>query len=219
MSQIIKKYYNQITSYGMNSFRRKKILNLINIDNLKNKRILDMACASGYLARELKQSNNYVAAIDISEENISKVKHQIDKTVVLDIENEDWPTEFINNKFDIIIAGEIIEHLFDQENFLKKIKQLLKSDSILIMTTPNFLLWNNRLRMFFGQYGEKEVLYDKSHIHLLSYYGFKKLLEKSAFNIVAEDNIWYPNKLEKVKKFLPPNLFIFQSIFKLKLSK
>jgi len=71
--------------------------------------------------------------------------------------------------------------------------------------------------MLFGQYGEKEILYDQSHIHLLSYDGFKKLLAESGFKIMTQNNILYPNKLEKIKNFLPANLFVFQSIFKLKL--
>ncbi len=216
MTSIVKNYYEQKQDYGMNSLRRKKILSLIG-KNLKYKRILDVGCASGYLSKDLKQKDNYVVAVDISENNISKIVNYVDQALVLDIENNNWPEDFIENKFDIIIAAEIIEHIFDQQKFLEKIKVILKTNGFCIMTTPNFLLWNNRLRMLFGQYGEKEILYDQSHIHLLSYDGFKKLLAESGFKIMTQNNILYPNKLEKIKNFLPANLFVFQSIFKLKL--
>jgi len=217
MSNIVKNYYNSKTNYGMNSLRKKKILDLINIKELTNKKILDIGCASGYLSQELKQADNYVVGIDISATNLAKISSAIDKTLVLDIENDAWPESFTKNKFDVIIMAEIIEHLFDQDNLLKKLKQILQSSGFIILTTPNFLTWNNRLRMLFGKYGDKEILYDKSHINLLSYVGLKKKLNQHNFKIIQENNLWYPNYLEKIKNILPANLFVFQSIFKIKM--
>jgi 2-polyprenyl-3-methyl-5-hydroxy-6-metoxy-1,4-benzoquinol methylase len=217
MSNIVKDYYNKKSDYGMNSLRKKKILELLEIKKLSEKKVLDIGCASGYLLNELKNKNNYLVGIDISEKNIEKVSSEINEALVFDIENENWPENFTNSKFDVIIMAEVIEHLFDQENFLEKIKQILKSDGFLILTTPNFLTWNNRLRMLFGNYGDKEKLYDSSHINLLSYLGLKKKLNQSGFKVIKENNIWYPNYLEKIKKILPANLFVFQSIFKIKI--
>lgn len=217
MADSVKKYYNQVSDYGMNSLRRKKILSLAG-DKVAQAgvRILDLGCASGYLAKELKRSDNFVAGIDISEKYAEKLKTELDYFAVLNAESGEWPSEFLDHKFDLIIVAEVLEHLFDQPGFLDKLKTILKPDGEIIISTPNLLLWNNRIRMLFGQYGEKEYFYDYGHIHLLSYNGFKKIISKNGFITVKEDNIWYPNKLEKIKDILSPNLFVFQTIIKIK---
>ena len=115
MTSIVKNYYEQKQDYGMNSLRRKKILSLIG-KNLKYKRILDVGCASGYLSKDLKQKDNYVVAVDISENNISKIVNYVDQALVLDIENNNWPEDFIENKFDYV-----------QEKMLAKFKDVGKN--------------------------------------------------------------------------------------------
>ena len=44
----------------------------------------------------------------------------------------------INKKFDVIASFEVIEHIFDPKNFLSKAYSLLKENSLLIMTFPNY---------------------------------------------------------------------------------
>jgi len=211
----IKKYYNEERiDYRMNSLRRKKILELVG--RLSGKRILDVGCASGYLAKELKQSDNFVAGIDISDRFAEQLRIDLDSFHSMNIERDEWPQEFMENKFDLVISAEIIEHMFDPWGFLSRIKKIMKVDGKMIITTPNFLLWNNRVRMLLGQYGEKEKLFDRSHINLLSYNGLKKILKDSNYRVIDENNIWYPNKIEKIKNILSPNLFVFQAIIKVK---
>lgn len=213
---IMKQYYNQRGSeYGMNNLRKKKILDLVFEEGLDNKRILDLGCASGYFGKELKKESNTVIGADISDKIIQEAKKVLDEALVLDIENDELPEQFIENPFDIIICAEIIEHLFDQETFLKKARLMLKPQGKIIFTTPNFLIWNNRIKMLLGRFGPKEVFNDKSHIHLLSYKGFLSLISKAGFRVVKENHVWYPNWLEKFHKFLPPNLFVYQTIIKL----
>jgi len=141
----------------------------------------------------------------------------LDGAYQMDIETDPWPQEILDNKPDAIICGEMIEHLFDQDAFLEKLKQITKPDTQIIFTTPNFLLWSSRIRMLFGRYSDREVLFDKSHIHLLSYLGLKKLLFKHGYEILEENHIYHPNYLEIIKMFLRPNLFAYQSIVKTKL--
>ena len=42
-----------------------------------------------------------------------------------------------NKKFDVIIAGDVLEHVENQGLFLKNIHNHLKNDGLFIMTTPN----------------------------------------------------------------------------------
>lgn len=216
MTSSISKYYNEIrTDYGINSLRRKKILSLLG--ETPGRRILDVGCASGYLAKEIKARGHYVAGLDISSRYEAELKAALDEFLVLNVDEDGWPEQWTGNGFDIIVAAEIIEHLFDPESFLNHLKKILKPNGSIILSTPNFLVWNNRLRLLAGRYGAKEIFFDRGHIRLFSHRGIVELVEKCGFRIERQDNIWYPNWLEKYRRFLPENLFVFQSIFEIKL--
>ena len=153
--------------------------------------------------------------MDISATLIGEAKRFYDEVHVLDIENDPIPESVQKHSFDFVVAAEFIEHLFDQEKFLEKVKEMLAPGGKFILTTPNFLVWNNRIKMLLGRFGIKEVFNDKSHIHLLSYTGLHEKLKGAGFTIVKENNIWYPNWLEKIHGILPAGIFVYQTIIKL----
>jgi 2-polyprenyl-3-methyl-5-hydroxy-6-metoxy-1,4-benzoquinol methylase len=213
MSEIIRKFYNEHPNFGINSLRRQKINNLIADEIQKGgKKILDIGCATGYVSSLWRVCDNYIIGIDIAEKSIFEAKKHLDEAIVVDLENYPWPAEVTKNKYDIILCAEIIEHLFKPEKLLKYLKRFLAEDGSLIITTPNFLVWSDRIKMLLGYY---EVL-DKGHIRLFSYKNFKKLLNDCGYKIITEDNLLKPNWLDKFAGFLPTNFFVYQIIAKIK---
>ncbi len=57
---------------------------------------------------------------------------------------------FQSNKFNIVYAGEVIEHLFNPDHFLEESNRILKEDGYLIISTPNLLAWFNRILVPLG---------------------------------------------------------------------
>jgi 2-polyprenyl-3-methyl-5-hydroxy-6-metoxy-1,4-benzoquinol methylase len=109
-------------------------------DHLKNKKnILDFGCGSGFLIDHLIKLNIDVYGVDFSNESIDKVNEKYKKyenfrgahTIDFMLDNQ--------NKFDCIIATEVIEHLNDEQlsNTMGFFKKILSSDGIVILTTPN----------------------------------------------------------------------------------
>ena len=58
-----------------------------------------------------------------------------------------YPEEF----FDIVHAGEAIEHLYDTDSFVQECRRVLKKGGKLIITTPNTLSLPRRILYFFGR--------------------------------------------------------------------
>jgi SAM-dependent methyltransferase len=52
--------------------------------------------------------------------------------------------------FDVIVAGEIIEHLLDVDTFLHEVHRCLTPDGVLLLSTPNLARMVDRLRFIFG---------------------------------------------------------------------
>lgn len=207
-------YQKNIVNYKMNSTRKKHVLLLVPEDSID---ILDIGCGQGELAKDLKARGKYVSGTDISSKALYMSSKYLDESFCFDVEDCNWPEELIDKKFDCIIASEVIEHLFQPNNFLANVKKLLKPQGVLILTTPNFLFWKNRFKMLFGKFEyEDSGFYDKGHISFFTRNSLNKELEKAGFQVEKELN-FYPNLYRRGLSFLGnlfPGFFAYQLINK-----
>ena len=204
-------YQSKSLNYGVSHTRLKRVLSLLG--NKPGRRILEVGCASGRLGREIKKLGHYVAGVEISEPAANEAKKVLDEVYVFDVENE-WPSEVLNQKFDVVILPEILEHTFDPVYVLRRVSSLLKPGGEVIITTPNFLTWTNRFSFLLGFFEyEKEGMFDFGHIRWFTYPYLKEVMVQSGFKIIAEKHIIFPGKLTGLLKFWP-GLFAFQFIVK-----
>lgn len=174
-----KRYGNWILGSG-DPKRINKIVELTG----SHKVVLDIGCGIGEIGSRVKENNNIVYGIDISENAIKKA---IRKSIVgkqCDIEKEGIPFKQI--KFDTIVAAEIIEHIFDTDDFLQKIHSRLKKNGELILTTPNIATLGRRLMLFFGKNPLIEVntrKYTAGHIRYFVKDSLFELLQSNGFMI------------------------------------
>jgi len=127
--------------------RSVKVLELIG----SGKKVLDLGAVGslvGDITRLIKDQGNEVWAADASDafaEDFMKAGITFTKT---DLEKT-FP--YVDGMFDIVFAGEIIEHLADTDNFISEIKRVLKKDGSLILTTPNVVSFGRRVNVLLGQ--------------------------------------------------------------------
>jgi SAM-dependent methyltransferase len=111
---------------------------------------LDCGCADGLftiqLARRLKTYN--ISGIDLSEKLLKKARKRGIKTYKMDLNKK---LSIKSNKFDVIVANQIIEHLYDTDNFIKEIRRILKSGGYAIISTPNLSSWHNIFSLLIGK--------------------------------------------------------------------
>lgn len=211
----IAEYYNtKDECYAPSRLRKQKIFELIQGEK-KQVKILDMGCGAGELGKSLKEKGAYVIGCDIAPHAIEKAKKCLDEAFIFDTQQGDYSS--LAKDFDIIVASELIEHLFMPEYFLQNIKKAMNKETKLIITTPNFLVWTNRIRMLVGQFEyTKSGFLDESHIHFFTYHSLKKALQQAGFTIEKENHIMHHRIPEWLGK-LWPNFFVFQIIIKAKL--
>lgn len=124
--------YHKIMSNGY-----LDLLNVVKefiLSSNKNK-ILEVGCGDGRLCYEIKNSGLEIVGVDYSERaiNFAKLFNPNIKFYIQNIENLD-----LNEKFDIIICMEILEHFIPKKipNILSNISKVLKKDGKLIITVP-----------------------------------------------------------------------------------
>ena len=103
----------------------------------------------------LSLSAKRLLGVDIDKELVKKYKNQYD--VILGDVQKKLP---IKEKFDFVIAGEIIEHLTNFGAMLENCKNYLNKNGKLIISTPNAYNYRNILRQFFLNH----VIQDKEHV-------------------------------------------------------
>jgi len=99
---------------------------LIDVNNVKS--VLDIGCGDGVFLNQFPiDTKKYgVDLFSQKPKNINYSQHDISKGL-----------PFNSEKFDLVIAGHIIEHLLDTSFFLKECNRILKKGGTLIISTPN----------------------------------------------------------------------------------
>ncbi|MBD3164435.1 methyltransferase domain-containing protein [Candidatus Woesearchaeota archaeon] len=140
---------------------------------------LDIGSSSGYIAKQL--TNYTVYCIDIDKESIKNAKRYCKKAILGDIESARLP----KNKFDMIIAADILEHLKNPAKVLLKLRNSLKKNGKMIISVPNVAhLWI-RINLLFGRFNyEKKGILDKTHLRFYTLSSIKKELDKAGFRII-----------------------------------
>lgn len=198
----------------MGHTRRDRILSLAVGQGM---RVLDVACARGYLGKLIRDRGNWVGGVEISERAASLAREQLDKVWAFDIE-QPWPTDIGSQSFDLIILSEIVEHVFDPVQVLRSVHAALKPDGHIIVTTPNFMTWTNRLRFIIGDFHyQQQGMFDFGHIRWFTYSYLKRVLAEAGFILTEERHIIFPGKLTFLLKRWPA-LFAWQFIIKAKRS-
>lgn len=189
----------------------RKILELVS--DTHGQKVLDVGCATGYLGRRLKEVGNEVVGIEISAPAALEARKVLDQVHVFDVEGS-WPEVLQGGQFDLAIVAETLEHVFDPVDVLKNVWRVLRPDGQLIITTPNFLTWTNRIRFLFGQFRyTNQGMLDLGHIRFFTHCYLKEVLMAAGFKLVKENHIIFPGKLTFLLK-LWPSLFASQFVIK-----
>ena len=105
---------------------------------LKNLNILDIGCGGGLLSEPMCRLGAKVTAIDASLKNIEVAKYHARQNKLKIKYMCGSPEKLkINNKFDVVLNMEIVEHVDDINLFLKKSSQLLKKNGLMFVATLN----------------------------------------------------------------------------------
>ncbi len=138
--------------------RYSKILNKIKNFKENNGKILDLSCGFGHLFRacfKMRHARLYGCdKADIAQDNILLKKYGV-KYKKYDFRKKIIP--FQETDFDLVIFSEVIEHFnFYPLDVLKEIHRILNKNGKLIVSTPNLVRLNNRIKMILG----KSINYD-----------------------------------------------------------
>lgn len=140
----MKNILNERPDLNLNA-RLKFSNNLVDVSDIKNKKILDIGCGFGWFElNALKKGAREIAGIEISALDLKPAKENIeDKRAVFKIGGA-LKLPFKDNYFDTVVAWEVIEHIpkNTEDKMFKEVKRVLRKNGMFYLSTPYNSFWS-----------------------------------------------------------------------------
>lgn len=127
-----KKTFTDKLYQGIKSIALKNKLKLLNSFKTEEKSLLDIGCGTGDFLLTCKNNGWNVVGIEPNKNAKNIAETKLTSPIYTDIDN------VLSKRFDVITLWHVLEHLPNLEEYISKLKQLLKPSGILIVAVPNF---------------------------------------------------------------------------------
>lgn len=109
----------------------------LTFNNLKNYsgKILDVGCGNGYFISSIKNKDDQLYGVDVSEESLEIAKNRCPEVKFIKIKVGD-SLPFEDNYFDVVTLFHVLEHVDSEERIVAEIFRVLKSGGLLFLSSP-----------------------------------------------------------------------------------
>lgn len=162
--------------------------------------VLDIGCGRARLGLEIEGLGFRLIGLDNSPVACEVARQRITEVIELDITDYSRVEQTLTDRrFDFLMAADSLEHSLDPYGVLKFYRKFLKPNGYLVLSLPNVVVWDNRLRTLFGRfdYADSGVM-DRTHLRFFTFRSARQLVVDCGF--APEKSTFEPGI---VRAFLP----------------
>tara|TARA_B100000686_G_scaffold284483_1_gene308070 strand:+ start:1628 stop:2332 length:705 start_codon:yes stop_codon:yes gene_type:complete len=138
--------------HDLQPLRVQYIIDQIWPKKINKLKILDLGCGGGLVCEPLAKLGANVTGVDFVKQNIEAAKiHAMKNKLKINYIHKDVNDIKLKSSYDVIIAYEVLEHLKDWPDLIKKIKTLLKANGKLIISTINRNFFSKIIAIYFAE--------------------------------------------------------------------
>jgi 2-polyprenyl-3-methyl-5-hydroxy-6-metoxy-1,4-benzoquinol methylase len=130
--------------------------------------ILDVGCSTGLLAASLAERGHSVVGIELDSDRARLAERFCQRVVEADVSSP-YVFEQLEESFDAIIYGDVLEHLPEPQDVLRRCRTCLKPRGAVIASIPNVANYRVRAGLLAGRFRyEEEGLLDRTHLRFFT---------------------------------------------------
>jgi 2-polyprenyl-3-methyl-5-hydroxy-6-metoxy-1,4-benzoquinol methylase len=152
--------------------------------------VLDVGCASGYLARELlARGASAVDGIEPDPDDAATARAVCRTVVAGSIEEEATLALVADAAYDAIVLADVVEHLRDPEAALRGLVPKLAPGGRFVLSVPNVAHWSVRASLLRGRFRYEDVgLLDRTHLRFFTRESLLELLDACGLQLEREEH-------------------------------
>jgi 2-polyprenyl-3-methyl-5-hydroxy-6-metoxy-1,4-benzoquinol methylase len=153
------------------------------------KRVLELGSGPGSITRLLKGNRCRVTALELDPSALAIVSEYCEHAIACDLNDPHWPAKLsASGKFEVVVAGDVLEHLYDPWAVLGAVPALLADGGHVVISLPH--VGHNAVIacLLAGDFGYQPWgLLDRTHIRFFGIENIQKLFDDAGLKIVEAD--------------------------------
>ena len=152
----------------------------------RGKKVLEIGPATGYVSQALQRRGCRVTGVEKDPAAAAVAAKFCQRMVVADVEQLDFAAAFGGERFDVVIFGDVLEHLVDPKATLVPVAEILEPGGYVVASVPNIAHGSIRLALLGGDFRYTELgLLDRTHLHLFTRQSLGSLFREAGYRIGA----------------------------------
>ena len=152
------------------------------------KRVVEIGCSSGALAREYRKLNPDVhyTGIEIDAGYAQLAREHCDRVLDMNIETASDDLLAGDLAADCWVFGDVLEHLYDPWQLLQRIREASAPGSCVVACIPNAQHWSVQARLSVGDFRyEDSGLFDRTHIRWFTLTTMLEMFNQASLTVEA----------------------------------
>ena len=148
------------------------------------KSVLELGAASGHVTRALKEMGNSVTAVERDGRFEDQLREFAESVVITDLDWLDLRDALGNQKFDVILAGDVLEHCRRPDLVLHQCHYLLNEGGYVVISLPNIAHGDVRLSLLTGRFDYRPTgLLDSTHLRFFTRESIHRFASENGFEV------------------------------------
>lgn len=160
---------------------------LLRLVPLTSRKIIELGCSSGALAKAFKLNNSNVdwVGVEIDQSYGELAGRYCDRVIVSDIDLWELTNFEQFSDRDCWVFGDVLEHLKDPWKVVSNIRSVISANGYIVACIPNASHWSLLVRFATGNIRyEDQGLLDKTHLRWFSRITIFELFESNGFKVI-----------------------------------
>jgi 2-polyprenyl-3-methyl-5-hydroxy-6-metoxy-1,4-benzoquinol methylase len=154
------------------------------------KAILELGPATGRVTSILSERGCQVVAVERDGSMAPNLERYCSRVIVGDVEQLSLKELFGEQRFDVILAGDFLEHLAHPLELLQELRPYLSEDGYVVASIPNIAHGSVRLSLLNGKFEYNDIgILDRTHLRFFTLESILRLFADAGFAIAEVQRV------------------------------